>query len=185
MQGAVPYNPKKDFYKPTYRKLLDYNNLIENRQGLGMLIMKPNLDLVLKKIQEIVKDYKGEISNLAKYLKDVNSFEQTYYNIWHFCKFEIRYKLDKAGIEQIRKPLQTFEDRKRGVDCEDYVIFCAALLKDLGVKSNAITTSYDNSKTHTHIYLKTGIYTIDPVWSNFNDIPFQDRITEEKTWTLH
>lgn len=184
MTGAVPHNKEKDLYRPTYKKLLSYSDF-ETLRGLGVIEMKPNFEKTIQKIKEIVNDYRGEVRGLSNHLRD-EKFYQTCYNIWHFCKYEIRYKLDKQALEQIRTAAQTLKDRRKGVDCEDYTIFIACVLKDLGVERiQAVTTSYSEDKKPEHIFIKIQNMFIDPVWANCFEIPYKERLTDLKIWTLY
>ena len=53
--------------------------------------------------------------------------------IWDFVYQHVQYKLDDPGYEQVRRPLRTWLDRKRGADCEDYSVFISSILLNLGV----------------------------------------------------
>ena len=80
---------------------------------------------------------------------------------------------DRKGIEQLRRPATTWKDRKTGVDCDDYTIFIASILYDLGKPFEFRITKY-SKPNYQHIYLivplKNKEYvTIDPVLVSFKN----------------
>lgn len=71
--------------------------------------------------------------------------------VWIFVKNNIAYKLDEYGTEQIRTPERTWNDRKIGVDCEDYSIYVCSTLLSLGITPELRIVG--DSKGFQHIYV--------------------------------
>lgn len=89
--------------------------------------------------------------------------------IYQFCRDNINYSTDDEGLEQIRLPNQTWKDRKRGVDCEDFVIFCSSILNNQLYSHTIRMADYGNG--WQHIYIVLGIkkqIVLDPTLSVFN-----------------
>jgi hypothetical protein len=171
------YTPDQDPFTPSFARLVDYNNLID---GFGVLTVKDTrLDSTLKVVQEKVKSSRGQLAGLARHLK-ASTARQSAYNVWRFMKDYIPYRLDVPGSEQIRNPARSWADRARGVDCEDYTIFSACCLLEMGIKVDALIVAFDNdanrkrpeSPTYGHIYaLVDSKYPLDVVLNLFNINP--------------
>jgi hypothetical protein len=103
-------------------------------------------------------------------LKITRSHHQTITNhaiaevLFRFVKQNIQYKLDKAGLEQIRMPSKLWEDGFG--DCEDYTIFCSSILINLNIPHMIRMADYGQG--WQHIYIKVGKVTLDPVQDGFN-----------------
>ena len=73
--------------------------------------------------------------------------------LWYFVKNNIKYRQDSFFTDQIRTPERTWKDRKQGVDCEDYVIFICAILRQYNIKPILRITGYLPKKEYQHIYV--------------------------------
>ncbi len=89
--------------------------------------------------------------------------------IWAWCRVEFNYQEDRLGYEEIRLPRRSWQDRERGIDCEDFVILVSGILHHLEINHTVRMTDYGNG--WQHIYLKVGKVTLDPVNPIFNQEP--------------
>jgi len=182
MRGDAPYNRSKELYKPDYEILQDYSHLI-NTSVSGMYVEDAaDLSNTLSIIVLLILKNGHETRKLARHLQSQKGHLQTCYNIWHWLKFNIKYKTDTLGVEEIRTPSRSFYDKKKGIDCEDFTIFAASLLKELDYNATIYVADYDNKNgNYDHIFIKSEKIIIDVVWSNFNEKPN----TIEKKHLIH
>jgi hypothetical protein len=121
----------------------------------------------------VVKKYYRDTEKLASYLKGKSKDEKDLYkNIFDFCYNHIQYHLDRNGVEELRRPAVSWRDRKYGVDCDDFTMFIASILYNLGKPFEFRITKY-NRPNYQHIYLIVPVgngshITIDPVLDTFN-----------------
>lgn len=157
-------------YKPSYQLLPSYNNLIAPAEG--KLLKRGDLSLsnVISLIESIVKQYHYQVRPLAKHLYSPD-LGQACFNIWHFIKINIRYDFDRPGYEEVRTPARVWADRNSQNDCEDYSIFAAALLIEMGYTPVCKIVSFHGPDRYQHIYVRCGQYTIDAVLNEFNVEP--------------
>ncbi|MBN2664390.1 MAG: hypothetical protein JXR68_12135 [Bacteroidales bacterium] len=140
---------------------LKFDNKIYNI-GVG------GLELTIDSILEIIKDYRHSIINLSQKLKGEN-LQITAFNIWNFIKQNTTYTHDKKGIEELRTPERLIYD-KIG-DCDDYTIFAASVLLNLGYKPQLYVVAFNNNPNYGHIYLSVDNIVIDGVMNEFNKHP--------------
>lgn len=125
----------------------------------------------LKVIEKVVRQSLGDTKKVAELLKQ-QSLESTLRCIWEFLYYNIQYKLDKPGLEELRMPSRAWHDRTSGIDCDCFSIFCSSILCNLGIPHRFRVTRY--SQPHwQHIYVivpkaDKGYYTIDAVLGQFN-----------------
>ena len=151
-----------------------YNHLILKPDGTNDIVQHDGSveDTVLW-CGWVVKQYHKDTEQLAKHLKEKSKNDRELYkNIFDFCYNHIQYRLDRRGVEQLRRPATTWRDRKLGVDCDDYTIFIASILYNLGKPFEFRITKY-NKPNYQHIYLIVPMkgreyITIDPVLDTFN-----------------
>ncbi len=115
--------------------------------GSGKAQLKDTLNLMKQMIQETLSD----TTLLSKKLKG-NKVLDTCRNIWQFIYGHIQYKMDKTGIEQVRRPSRTWADRMSGVDCDCYTVFIGSILSNLGIPYTMRITKYGGKKHFQHIY---------------------------------
>lgn len=86
--------------------------------------------------------------------------------IFDFCKKNFIFIDDKKGFEQIRLPNKLWADGYG--DCEDFVIFCASILINLGQEFTVRMVDYQDDMGWSHIYIIYGKTILDVTDSNFN-----------------
>lgn len=179
-RGSLPYRPENDPYTPTYQKPLPFGAL--KSDGRTVLLAEGGLKETMKAIQDATRASIPQTKELAQRLK-AETDEQTFYNIWHFLKTNLKYKLDKNGMEQVRTAARSLADRNKGIDCEDFSIFAYALLINLGYKPKFEIVAFNGKKEFGHIYVIVNGYTIDAVMDLFNKKP--KNITKTKHMDIH
>jgi hypothetical protein len=130
-------------------------------------------------MKKVVWKYLSDTEGIAKELKSP-SVKRTSENIWNFLYHHIQYKLDKEGLEQLRRPARSWAERKSGIDCDCFAIFCSSILTNLEIPHRFRITKYDGSEYFQHVYVVVpyggGLIKIDPVLSTFNyEKPFSTK----------
>ncbi|WP_282035437.1 LPD1 domain-containing protein [Aquimarina algiphila] len=117
-----------------------------------------NLTDTLEAMQGIaLRDYK-QVSALALELEG-STIAETAENIWNYLRKHTRYKLDSAGIEELRTPSRSLVDGQKGlvdvnfgIDCDDYTILISAMLLHLGIAHEYRVVAYEQKGKFQHIY---------------------------------
>lgn len=141
---------------------------------------KARLEDTLTLIQSIIPETKEDTARLAPALKGKNTIE-TCRNIWQFVYGHIQYKMDKTGVEQVRRPSRSWADRLSGVDCDCYTVFIGSILLNLGIPFKMRVTKYKGREHFQHIYpivpTVGGYITLDCVTDRFNyEVPFSEKL---------
>src|SRR5579872_5937642 len=76
-----------------------------------------NVKDTIKLMQDVVLKYLDDTKLIAPILKG-RTIEETCRNVWNFLYNHIQYKLDKDGLEQLRRPARSWHDRFEGIDCD-------------------------------------------------------------------
>lgn len=165
---------KKNFngFKPTYKELDSYDHLIidSSTPNKTVFIQTGGLEETIQVIKRIIDEYKYQVEPLAKHLK-ANTLEQSCFNIWHFIVHNIKYNFDLAGKEEIRTPARSWKDRFNRADCEDYAVFAASLLINMGYSPKLRIVAFNNKPQYQHIYIMANNICIDAVLHTFNSQP--------------
>ncbi|MFH0895397.1 MAG: hypothetical protein V2A54_13255 [Bacteroidota bacterium] len=136
-------------------------------------------------MKKVVWKYLDDTKKIAPYLKG-KTVEETCRNIWNFLYHHIQYKLDKKGLEELRRPARSWWERQTGIDCDCFSIFVSSILTNLKIPHQFRITRYDlDSFQHVYVIVPTGNsaghYIIDCVLSRFNlEKPF----SEKKDFTM-
>lgn len=102
-------------------------------------------------IKKVVGSTLDDTRKIAKVLKG-KTVEDTCRRIWHFVYQHIRYTKDKDGVEQVRRPARSWEDRFAGVDCDCYSTFISSILTNLGISHALRITEYAHKGFFQHVY---------------------------------
>ena len=128
-------------------------------------------------MKKVVWRYLEDTEKIAQYLEGKNTLE-TSSNIWDFLYNHIQYRLDKRGLEQLRRPARSWADRKEGIDCDCFAIFISSILTNLKIPHSFRITKYGGDHfQHVYVVVPYGRETliIDPVLSNFDyEKPFSE-----------
>ncbi len=163
-----------------------YNQLFPKADAKDTVVMdNGEVADTLKVIEEVVWKYVTDTKEIAKTLKR-DRLEETLRNVWEFLYYNIQYKLDKQGMEELRRPARAWHDRQSGIDCDCFSIFCSSILCNLGIPHRFRITRY--SQPHwQHIYVivplaeDEGYYTIDAVLGQFN---YEKPFTQKMDYTM-
>jgi hypothetical protein len=145
-----------------------------------IIIEDGEVDETVDLMKKVVWKYINDTKQIATYLKG-SSLRQTCENIWNFLYHHLQYKLDKKGLEQLRRPNRSWAERKSGIDCDCFSIFVSSILTNLKIPHRFRITKY-NRDVYQHVYVVVPIpdsgkyYTIDCVLSQFNyEKPFKQQ----------
>lgn len=163
-----------------------YNRLFPKADAKDTVVMdNGEVADTLKVIEEVVWKFISDTKEIAQSLK-TDRLEDTLKNIWEFLYHNIQYKLDKQGMEELRRPARAWHDRMSGIDCDCFSIFCSSILCNLGIPHRFRITRY--SQPHwQHIYVivplnnDEGYYTIDAVLGQFN---YEKPFTQKMDYTM-
>jgi len=177
------YTGKSNFY-PTYKILNNYSHLIAPAQNnMFGFNQNGNLTDTINYIKDIVQKYNWQVEKLTNHLcKDI-AYPKTFgtygaqmFNIWHWLKSNIPFRIEDD--EELRTPARSYHiDRFTGIDCDDYSIFAACILTQLGYNYDFYVVAFNNNKNFGHIYVVCNGYVIDGVMKEFNKHP--DNITKK------
>ena len=139
-------------FKPTYKRLNSYDDLIEPATGNKTLVGYGFEKATLDELNNACKYY-YQVEKLAEYLKGDN-YLQSAFNLWHWLHENIKYNFDKEGEEEIRVPARTWADRESGVDCDCLAVFTACVLYCMGYEPKFEIVGFDeNSDVYSHIFV--------------------------------
>lgn len=159
-----------------YRTIKDgnqYNRFFDFPDDSDRIVIEDGeVEETVELMKKVVWKYISDTKQIAKHLK-AKSLQQTSENIWDFLYHHIQYKLDKKGLEQLRRPNRSWADRKTGIDCDCFSIFVSSILTNLKIPHRFRIAKY-NQDVYQHVYVIVPIagsneyYTIDCVLSQFN-----------------
>lgn len=131
-------------------------------------------------MEKVVHKYLTDTARIATVLRR-NTLEETCKSIYEFVYNHIQYKLDKRGLEQLRRPARSWAERRTGVDCDCMSIFISSILTNLKIPHSFRITRY--SADHwQHVYVivtdnRGGYINIDAVVSPYGyEKPFTDKM---------
>ena len=116
-----------------------------------IIIEDGEVDDTVDLMKRVVWKYLDDTKQIAPVLKG-NTAQQTCQNIWNFLYHHIQYQLDKQGLEQLRRPARSWSERKTGIDCDCFSIFCSSILTNLQIPHSFRITKYDGPQFQ-HVYV--------------------------------
>lgn len=162
-------------FSPSYKPLPSYDHLIGPSDGRTVFEGDHGLGFVVEKIKQIEKAGRAQVIKLAKHLYHPDP-QQAAFNVWHWLKTNIGYSLEND--EQLRYPARSYADRHRQkIDCDDYAIFAAALLNNMGYKPLFKIVAFNGKENFQHIYVELEGVAVDPVLDYYGSHP--SNITKE------
>ena len=136
-----------------------------------IIIKDGEVEDTVELMEKVVHKYLVDTARIAPLLKRATT-KETCKAIWDFIYQYIQYKLDKKGLEQLRRPARSWADRRSGVDCDCMSIFTSSILTNLKIPHSFRITKYAaNHWQHVYVIVPTGgkeYVTIDAVVSQFN-----------------
>jgi hypothetical protein len=179
---------KIGFTTSSYRPIksgTEYDKLFPKPNEQDRIIIEDgNVYQTVDLMQKVVWKYLDDTKRIAKVLK-ANTIQQTAKNIWDFLYHHIQYKLDKKGLEELRRPARSWHERRTGIDCDCFSIFASSILTNLKIPHKLRITKYD-ADVFQHVYViipnNGSILIIDPVLHEFN---YQKPYTEKRDYTMN
>jgi len=136
-------------------------------------------------MKKVVWKYIDDTKLIAQKLKS-NSLENTCNNVWNFLYHHIQYHLDKKGLEQLRRPARSWQERVHGIDCDCFSIFVSSILTNLHIPHTFRITMYGLSESYQHVYVivphGNSYITIDCVLNQFN---YEKPYSHKKDFTMN
>ena len=150
-------------YRPTYRRLANYDHLVDPADGCKTLKGYGFEKSTLDELINACKCY-PQVARLAAHLKDpAGDPLQSAFNIWHWLHTNVRYDYDKPGEEEIRTPARSYADRHSGIDCDCLAVLTACLLINQGFHPCFEIVGFNNEPQYSHIYVNLDGAAIDRV----------------------
>ena len=132
-------------------------------------------------MEKVVWKYLDDTKRIAPLLQRSSTID-TCNAIWEFIYKFIQYRLDKRGLEQLRRPARSWAERNEGVDCDCMSIFASSILTNLQIPHSFRITRY-SADTWQHVYVIVPLEDsqryciIDAVVSKFNyEKPYSDKM---------
>ena len=136
-------------------------------------------------MKRVVWKYIDDTKRIAGYLKG-QSLMDSCENVWDFLYHHIQYRLDKKGLEQLRRPNRSWAERRGGIDCDCFSIFVSSILTNLKIQHSFRITKYGKD-VFQHVYVivpkagTTQYIIIDCVLNRFN---YEKPFTEKKDFAM-
>jgi hypothetical protein len=137
-------------------------------------------------MEKVVWKYLDDTKRIAPLLMRPSTLE-TCKAIWDFMYSFIQYKLDKRGLEQLRRPARSWAERATGVDCDCMSIFASSILTNLKIPHSFRITKYSQDSWQ-HVYVIVPIKgannncVIDAVVSEFN---YEKKYTDKMDYNMN
>ena len=171
----IPYRPDDREISAGQRVLrtdgAKYDGYFTRPQHTDKIVFEDGeVDDTLKLMERVIHTYLDDTTQIAQLLRRAGSAD-TIRSIWDFLYHNIQYKLDKQGLEQLRRPARSWAERHTGIDCDCFSIFTSSILIHLGIPHYLRVTRY-SQPTWQHVYvvvpkdgktLAAGYWTIDAV----------------------
>ena len=137
-------------------------------------------------MEKVVWKYLDDTKRIAPLLRRPSTHE-TCKAIWEFIYGYVQYKLDKRGLEQLRRPARSWAERAIGVDCDCMSIFASSILTNLKIPHKFRITKYSqDSWQHVYVIVPTTgankYCVIDAVVSEFN---YEKKYTDKMDYDMN
>ena len=149
-----------------------------------VIIEDGEVDETVDLMKRVVWKYIDDTKRIAQFLK-ASTLNKTCENIWTFLHDHIQYRLDKKGVEQLRRPCRSWDERKDGIDCDCFSIFVSSILTNLDIPHKFRITKYNTDQfQHVYVIVPTGkqYITIDCVLSSFDT---EKDFSQNKDFTMN
>lgn len=151
----------------------EYDRYFPKAQGTYDIVNpNGNVKMTVDEMDAYVHETLEDTAKISPLLRS-KTIGKTCENIWNFIYNHIQYKLDKDGVEELRRPRRTWADRFTGVDCDCMSIFASSILTNLGIKHKFRITKYGANWQHVYVIVPlpekpSHYYVIDCVLNQFN-----------------
>lgn len=116
-----------------------------------VIIEDGDVDDTLKLMERVIHTFAYDTAAIAKHLTKADT-AATLHAIWEFLYCNIQYRLDKQGVEQLRRPARSWAERFSGIDCDCFSIFCSSILVNLQIPHYLRVTRYSQPNWQ-HVYV--------------------------------
>ncbi|MGQ0829406.1 MAG: transglutaminase-like domain-containing protein [Bacteroidota bacterium] len=160
-------------HKRKIKRGYEFDKYFPKAQGTYDIVnSNGNVKMTVDEMDAYVHQTLADTAKIAPLLKG-ETLAGTCKNIWNFIYDHIQYKLDKDGVEELRRPRRTWSDRFTGVDCDCMSIFTSSILTNLGIKHKFRITKYEANWQHVYVIVPLPedpkkYYVIDCVLNEFN-----------------
>ena len=151
-----------------------------------VIIKDGEVDDTVELMEKVVHKYLTDTTRIAPTLKR-NTIEATCKAIYDFVYNHVQYKLDKRGLEQLRRPARSWAERRTGVDCDCMSIFVSSILTNLQIPHSFRITKY-SADSWQHVYVIVPLHdsrkycVVDGVLSEFN---YEKTYTDKMDYTMN
>jgi hypothetical protein len=111
----------------------------------------PNVTDTVELMEKVVWKYLDDTKRIAPLLRR-STTEAICQATLEFVYRYIQYKLDKQGLEHLRRPERSWTERNTGVDCDCMSIFVSSILTNLQIPQKFRITMYSGDSWQ-HVYL--------------------------------
>lgn len=184
MSNRLKISPITSGYRPIKdgKQYKQFFGIAEDRDRV--IIEDGDVDETVELMKKVVWKYIDDTKKIANYLQSP-SVKDSCRNIWGFLYNHIQYKLDEKGLEQLRRPARSWQDRTTGIDCDCFSVFVSSILTNLKIPHKFRITKYEQD-SFQHVYVivpkADGTYhTIDCVLSQFD---YEKPYTAKKDFTM-
>jgi len=153
-----------------------------------IVIRSGSVEDSLRVMAQVAENYKSDTAQISQRLRSAD-LNVTCKNIWSFIYTFIQYREDEQGVEQIRRPGRSWNDRTTGVDCDCMSVFASSILRNLNIPHFYRITKY-NKAEFQHVYVivpnnlgtTSGYFTIDGVIDGYDK---EKQFTECKDFDMN
>ncbi len=192
---SIPYRPDDREILAGQRVLrtdgAKYNQYFKPPRKEDKIVFEDGeVDDTLKLMERVIHTYSDDTVRIAQLLQRAVGSEAIIRAIWDFLYHNIQYKLDKQGLEQLRRPARSWAERFTGIDCDCFSIFASSILVNLQVPHYLRVTRY-SQPTWQHVYvvvpkdgksLSNGYWTLDAVIAEAN---YEKPFTAKKDYKMN
>ena len=149
-----------------------------------IIIDDGEVDQTVDLMKKVVWKYINDTKRIAQQLKG-SSLNQTCENIWTFLHDHIQYRLDKKGVEQLRRPCRSWAERTEGIDCDCFSIFVSSILTNLEIAHKFRITKYNTDQyQHVYVIVPTGKQQITIDWG-LSEFDTEKDYSQNKDFTMN
>lgn len=120
--------------------------------GDSIVVANGSVYRTLQEMEKVVKATLPQTKKLAKELKRSN-LQDTLKSVFDFANDYFAYKMDDAGVEQIRTPARAIKDRFIGIDCDCFTVLISSILYNLNIRHKYRMTKYKRGSNYQHVYV--------------------------------
>lgn len=131
----------------------EYEYLVPPPDGKETVVRRgATVDETLREMVKLIEATSWQAREVAKLLKG-KTLKESARNVWNWLFDHFRYREDDPGEEQLRTFSKSFSQRRtRGIDCDDFTIAAASLLREMNYPNYLIAARYARKNYFQHVY---------------------------------